>query len=59
MNELCVCHESQLYVYLLLAIIVCILKCMYEHVMNVCELVLSGCSVTTPSFVCVCVSSAT
>ncbi len=39
MNELCVCHESQLYVYLLLLcviIIVCILKCMYAHVMIVC-----------------------
>ena len=53
MNKLCVCHESQLYVYILLLcviIIVCILKCMYAHVMIVCVLVLSGCSVTTPSF---------
>ena len=48
-----VCHESQLYVYLLLA--VChyygmYSKVYYAHVMIVCVLVLSGCSVTTPSF---------
>ncbi len=30
MNELCVCHESQLYVYLLLA--VCHYYCMYSKV---------------------------
>ncbi len=53
MNQLCVCHKSQLYVYLLLA--VCHYYCIYskvyvEDVMIVCELALSGCSVTTPSF---------